>query len=378
MNEHAAHGAERIGWVDVSKGIAIILVVIGHTGNPFSLLTTAIYSFHMPFFFIVSGFLARKTGMAAKRPAALLSARFKSLMSPYFATGAGAYLYWLLVLHQTSFVGTQDVKSPIDVVVALGKSFLFGAGQAVPRFPDIASVGPLWFLPSMFAATLFFYFALRLIERWSVFQQWLFMIALTLVGYGIGQAATLPWSVDISLAAQVFMFFGYRSGVRGSFKKKMPSWQLVALLCLWLFDVYLGGIRINNRNYHCLFVSMPGAVAGSVLLIRLSVLLSRAPSLTRVLSTLGKASLLILCFHMMDERYFLWNKLPLFHAVYSNRLTLSTFRLGYSLVIAGAVMRTPVLRSLYHHVPARSSFARDGDVALRPAAGSHRRFESLT
>lgn len=44
----------RIVWVDVCKGIGIILVVLGHTGSPFVRL---IYSFHMLLFFIISGFL---------------------------------------------------------------------------------------------------------------------------------------------------------------------------------------------------------------------------------------------------------------------------------------------------------------------------------
>jgi fucose 4-O-acetylase-like acetyltransferase len=41
-------------YVSIAKGIAIVLMVIGHAGCP-ALLHDTIYSFHMPFFFIVSG-----------------------------------------------------------------------------------------------------------------------------------------------------------------------------------------------------------------------------------------------------------------------------------------------------------------------------------
>lgn len=42
-------------WVDFLKGLAIILVVIGHNANDD--IKEFIYSFHMPLFFIMSGFL---------------------------------------------------------------------------------------------------------------------------------------------------------------------------------------------------------------------------------------------------------------------------------------------------------------------------------
>lgn len=47
---------QRETWIDVLKGIGIILVVIGHVslGNT---LNSWIYTFHMPLFFSVSGYL---------------------------------------------------------------------------------------------------------------------------------------------------------------------------------------------------------------------------------------------------------------------------------------------------------------------------------
>ena len=46
---------------DIAKGIAIILVIVGH-GHCISPLTLSfIYSFHMPLFFFASGYIAVKT-----------------------------------------------------------------------------------------------------------------------------------------------------------------------------------------------------------------------------------------------------------------------------------------------------------------------------
>ena len=49
--------APRIAWVDVGKCIGIFLVVLGHclpAGDPVKIM---IYSFHVPFFFCLSGYI---------------------------------------------------------------------------------------------------------------------------------------------------------------------------------------------------------------------------------------------------------------------------------------------------------------------------------
>lgn len=54
--------------VDYIKGIAILLVCIGHAATPsflprphtYEYVVQAIYSFHMPLFFLISGFLSYK------------------------------------------------------------------------------------------------------------------------------------------------------------------------------------------------------------------------------------------------------------------------------------------------------------------------------
>ena len=45
---------KRIDWLDISKGIAIIMVVVGHISSlPWEPYRKIIFSVHMPLFFIV-------------------------------------------------------------------------------------------------------------------------------------------------------------------------------------------------------------------------------------------------------------------------------------------------------------------------------------
>ena len=46
----------RIGYIDMSKGLAIILVIIGHSSFVPNNAKLLLYAFHIPLFFFLSGF----------------------------------------------------------------------------------------------------------------------------------------------------------------------------------------------------------------------------------------------------------------------------------------------------------------------------------
>lgn len=74
--------------IDIMKGILIILVVVGHSGMGGHTLTNWISLFHMPVFFMISGYLYKKaTGQDIKKIKAVrkyIIKKIKSLWVPYF------------------------------------------------------------------------------------------------------------------------------------------------------------------------------------------------------------------------------------------------------------------------------------------------------
>lgn len=70
---------KRKSFIDIAKGIGIILVVLGHLDTGGQISREIIYSFHMPLFFILSGAFA-KTNTDFK---AYLTKSFKTLYIPY-------------------------------------------------------------------------------------------------------------------------------------------------------------------------------------------------------------------------------------------------------------------------------------------------------
>lgn len=101
---------KRIKYIDTIKGFAILLVVMGHAiawqfDNFLSLLGNAndyriyfwwlfIYSFHMPLFMFVSGYLFHRKTTGFKDEMKYLWRRIHTLVLPYISVTLLYYLIW--------------------------------------------------------------------------------------------------------------------------------------------------------------------------------------------------------------------------------------------------------------------------------------------
>lgn len=48
---------KRIDYIDTAKGIATILVILGHLSVTPKIIVNSLYTFHIPLFFLLSGFV---------------------------------------------------------------------------------------------------------------------------------------------------------------------------------------------------------------------------------------------------------------------------------------------------------------------------------
>lgn len=86
----------RYEHIDVIRGLAILLVVLGHSiGNEANPLNKFILAFHMPLFFILSGALA-KTGHNVNFKTLILK-KTRTLLIPQVTLGVITYLYDILI-----------------------------------------------------------------------------------------------------------------------------------------------------------------------------------------------------------------------------------------------------------------------------------------
>lgn len=81
---------KRIAWIDTARGIGILFVLLGHI-LLYEKTNIYIYSFHMPFFFFLSGYLANyEKSITAKE---YIAKKIRTLIVPYlfFVTAGNMY-----------------------------------------------------------------------------------------------------------------------------------------------------------------------------------------------------------------------------------------------------------------------------------------------
>ena len=201
----------RLIWADSLKGVLILLVLLGHAiqytiGEACytNHLWNMIYSFHMPAFMAVSGFLAYKVEGAGP----LLSTiwrRFQQLMIPY--------LSW-------SFL-----------IILIDGNFNVGRIQELILFPDKG----LWFLWVLFFIIVIFNLCGWIAEKLKVNMAFIvFMIGLPLVLFTVFCKIKL---LGIQFIAYYFIFYASAYYFHKYYDKfaTVKSWLLALLGAIWGF-----------------------------------------------------------------------------------------------------------------------------------------------
>ncbi|MDE5892767.1 MAG: acyltransferase family protein [Acetatifactor sp.] len=74
----------RVRYLDIYKGIGIILVVLGHMETTPYLLKVWLNAFHMPLFFVVAGLLIGESSLHGRESIPIIRGRARSILIPYF------------------------------------------------------------------------------------------------------------------------------------------------------------------------------------------------------------------------------------------------------------------------------------------------------
>ena len=103
----------RIISVDYAKAIGIYLVVLAHT-QLCAPLTNWIYVFHMPLFFLLSGYVFNNNPSFKE----FINRKAKTLVFPYFTLGIPMVVF-------TIFINLYKGLFSVDTTIELLKSFIF-------------------------------------------------------------------------------------------------------------------------------------------------------------------------------------------------------------------------------------------------------------
>lgn len=285
----------RIDWVDSAKGVAILGTIVSHSVEQGTLLRNFLFSFHMPLFFILSGFTANpvndKKSLLAKTKKDLIK-----LICPVFIIAAARYAYYFLFLTDHSAYSAYILLKKLIVSLYWSTS--------VQSFD---AVGALWFLICLFMAKLIF--NLHNIYFKNDKNKGLCFI-LGILGIILGYLGKrLPFNFDITLVAVLFITIGYTTRTYfNKIKNKSLVYLLLAII-IWEACLLNGQfIELKTRNYGANLLTTIEAVCGTFVVCYICNVVNEKKIIKKVLNFLGINSLIILCIHSIDWMYIdLWN-----------------------------------------------------------------------
>ena len=184
---------KRIEYIDMMKGFAMTLVILGHISyTPYS-LKILIYIFHIPLFFFLSGFT-----LNVKKYNNFISffiKKFKNIMIPYFLLNMGVFIFKSIIL-QPEGILKIDILYFIKALILADRLHIYYQ---------------LWFLPSLFLSELVSYFIVKFSND---FKKWTLSFFFLLILCYLGRQAYLNdyyliWSLDTVPYATIFILSGY-------------------------------------------------------------------------------------------------------------------------------------------------------------------------
>ena len=281
---------KRIEWVDVVKGMLIPLVIIGHTAQSAAIITY-VYSFHMPLFFILSGYTA-KPANNLKTYAKHVWKSFLHLMVPCILV----QLFIVAVEYWTK-VGAIQMLPMAKIEGTFYKLFWGCAWGWAGGSP---SVGMLWFFITMFWARVIWEAVVLLFPK----KNTAVCMLVSLLGMYIGFEKYIPQNFDIAMMVVFYYCIGHLvrkyHGDERIKKIKMPLFWIA--LAIWVHFAQQGTyIELAVEKYEGIVVGVLESLCGSYVFCMLAQEFAERRILKNIFTFLGRHTLLIVLVHHADS-----------------------------------------------------------------------------
>ena len=336
----------------------MLLVIVQHC----HFLSTEILAFHMPLFFVLSGYIFKykeDVGTNYKKINLYEYARkrFYRIMIPYFCFEFISFILALSIHHLFTFLKLGDVYMNLDFKAAIIDSI-----TCIQTPSYMGTIPHLWFFPCIYVADIFF---IILRKYLNVNILW-FIAGSLLLSYGT-QLLTfrLPFTIDTALLGLFFLLIGYQykhtitSILEVNQKREIIS--LISLIPSILLFLYLITkseelfLMFINR-YGNYFYAIPAAILGIYIFMVLIAFLKKHELLPiKQLTFFSKNSLLLFPLHLMFLSFYS----KIFEFLKINTLIQEGyFRSGIMLllVILSVIVATPFINKYFpiltgNHIP---------------------------
>ena len=294
--------SNRIKWIDMAKGIAMLMVIAGHSigykGTPFEqqVIRGIFYSFHMPLFFMLNGYTSRCPD-SGKQLLAGLKKSFKRLIIP-------AYILWFVLLLFP--VSSKFHHTPLQLAL----SALY-ASAVDYKLNDITIpyFGFIWFLVSLFVLKNLYDLINYILK--GKFMTWV-SLGFSVIGVIVGKKLFLPFVIDISMASMIFYHVGKilkNKELVFSAKKLCIAFVIWIGIYLTEFLGFRSYLDLASRGFSLVPLTYIAAIAGSLTCIYVCMYLCERRGrimnfFTDQISFIGLHSMTLYAIHYLDMIWF--------------------------------------------------------------------------
>lgn len=274
---------ERLTYLDVAKGIGILLVVIGHV-YAFNrqivdrFFVIWLYSFHMPLFFIISGMLIAYKD--EKDIWKFVKKRIKGILIPYVFFSIFSIIVFAIVNDFNREVFVQNVKATIC-----------GVG-----------IDTLWFLPALFFGEVIFFVLRNLLKNKYV------ICIISAIIYTLGNFMMKDYGLiclflgRICIAVGFIMIGNYTMNLIR--KRNMPWYGLIVIAILSVILSKINGlVDLNNLVFNNHILYLINSLIGTYLILEISKLID-----IDEITYWGRNTLIVMATHL-NIIYILFNKI---------------------------------------------------------------------
>ena len=241
---------------DIMKGIGIVAVIIGHSSIPVS-LRNFIFTWHMPMFFMISGYFYRPNSVVVS-----LKKNFKSLIIPYLFTA----VFLSLLTFVAPLIGNKEPYS-LNLFINQVYAIIYGAGSAMLPNGGNYFVGAIWFLLALFWCRFAFNIIYTRVNDYYIIITLLVSILSTFTA----QYVFIPSNVLQGFSAMLFFLLGYIAKERKILFKNVNIFIVYSIiLVLILYSSFQGPIGMVTCYYPCFIINIVASVGAGYLIYKIS------------------------------------------------------------------------------------------------------------
>lgn len=273
----------RIAWIDIAKGVTILSVIASHVLAYGGTSRNLIFSFHMPLFFILSGY--------TMKPAQNWKDLWKRTKKDF-----------VRLIIPTIFI--QIMRCTLEIILhgASLNTMLYEFGykmlwaEGVTHAAGTPQMGMAWFLVSLFVAKLI----IRLLSL--ILKDYYKYICILLGFLGMVMAAKhiyLPLNLASTLVATMFIASGMMICKNKNFfsKYKLP---IFIVSCLILYETLKRGLYIEMAVFQFSPITIIEAYASTFIVCILCRAISDIKIIHKVLCFIGVHTMSIFIVHNLD------------------------------------------------------------------------------